>query len=127
MFGLARIFLVTGALGLATSADAQAPTPITTAFDGTYAGVSRDVSKYVTGRSQCPPGGVPAPLTITNGAVTPGADGGWQGTVSPQGALVLRNQHASRIDAQIDGQGTIKGQFSGTNCVITFVWRKQSR
>jgi hypothetical protein len=56
---------------------------------------------------------VPAvPLTITNGVVGIPGDY-WQGTVSPQGIAVMRNPKLSRVEAQIDRQGTIRGQYSG--------------
>jgi hypothetical protein len=81
----------------------------------------------------------PAPLTITNGVVgTPGKQW-WEGTVSSQGALVIRNPKFNRVEAQIDGQGTIRGQYSSelppdllaqigggsTNCIIKFVWQRE--
>jgi hypothetical protein len=30
------------------------------------------------------------------------------------------------LDGQIDGQGTIRAQYGGAGCSITYVWRKQS-
>jgi hypothetical protein len=30
-----------------------------------------------------------------------------------------------RVDAQIDPQGTIKGQYQGPACAVAYVWRKQ--
>ena len=47
---------------------------------------------------------------------TPGS-GWWEGTVSPHGALVIRNKSSMRADAPIDTQGTV---------IVTYVWRKQS-
>jgi hypothetical protein len=126
MFGRARILLTIAACMLATPIAAQAPTPATTAFDGKYAGVSRESSKTPAfPGAKCPPNGVPAPLTITNGVVGPGS-GGWEGSVSPQGSVVMRNSAAMRVDGQIDSQGTIRGQYGGAGCTIAFVWRKQS-
>jgi hypothetical protein len=125
MLGQTRVLLAAVAFMLATPVGAQSPTPTTTAFDGTYAGVSRVVSKYVTGTraSLCPQNGVPAPLTISNGAVQGPY---WQGSVSPQGALMMRAV-GMLYSGQIDGQGTVRGQINGTACVITITWQKKSR
>jgi hypothetical protein len=63
----------------------------------------------------------------------------WEGTVSPQGAAVMRNPNFARVDAQIDSRGTIRGEYrgelptsllaqisgNGTNCVVKFVWQKE--
>ena len=46
--------------------------------------------------------------------------------MNPQGVLVMRSPSSSRLDGQIDSQGTIRGQLSGTGCVVTWVWRKLS-
>jgi hypothetical protein len=73
----------------------------TTAFDGKYIGVSRESSKTASAPStECPPSHVPAPLTITNGVVWSDR-ASWEGTVSPQGAVVMRNPTFPRVDAQI--------------------------
>jgi hypothetical protein len=50
----------------------------------------------------------------------------WEGTMSPQGAMVIRNPKFSRVDAQIDPVGAIRGQYAGSACTVTFVWRKQT-
>jgi hypothetical protein len=122
--GRVKIVLTFVAFTLATPAAAQTPAPPTTAFDGTYAGVSADVSTVRQGR-RCPRIGVPVPLTIRNGVIKPPAGTGWTATVGPQGILVVRNQ-VSQVDAQIDGQGTMKWQYNGPDCIVTYVWRKQS-
>jgi hypothetical protein len=58
---------------------------------------------------------VPAvPLTITNGVVGIPADY-WQGTVSPQGIAVMRNPKLSRVEAQIDRQGTTEGNIAANS------------
>jgi hypothetical protein len=93
--------------------------PPTMPFDGDYTGVSRELTN---GGAGCSPSGVPATLMIRNSVVL----GYWQGTVSPQGAVVMRNPKFSRVNAQIDPGGTIKGQYGDPACTITFVWRKQS-
>jgi hypothetical protein len=119
-----------------------APAP-TTPFDGEYRGVSREVIDRGGNEHRCNPLArlvtPPAPLTITNGVVRTPGEGSWEGTVSPQGAVVMRNQNFSRVDAQIDSHGTIRGEYSGelppgllfqisgsgTNCVVRFVWQRR--
>jgi hypothetical protein len=98
----------------------------TTAFDGEYTGVSRESSKTASAPgADCPPNGVPAPLTITKGVVL-SDKASWEGAVSPQGVLVMRSGRFGRVDGQIDPDGTIKGQYGDSACSVTFVWRKQS-
>jgi hypothetical protein len=110
----------------ATSVAAQAPAP-TTAFDGKYVGVSRESSKSGSNPgAKCLPTGVPAPLTIRNGMIGKPGGEGWQGAVSPQGGLTMRNANSLRVDGQIDPQGTITAKYSGPACIATFVWRKQA-
>ena len=67
----------------------------------------------------------PDPLTIKNGAVRSKGSDRWTGTASPQGSLTIRNKRSMRVDAQIDPQGTIKGQYNGPACMVVYVWRKQ--
>jgi len=127
MFGRKRILITIAASALAMPVFAQTPAP-TTAFDGTYAGISREVSKSPSApRAKCPPSGAPAPLTIKNGVVVPSGPAGWEGTVSPQGVLIMRNERSVRVDGQIDPQGTIRAQYAGTGCITNFAWQKQSK
>ena len=40
----------------------------------------------------------------------------------------MRNPKFSRVDAQIDPHGAIRGQYNGGGskvCIITFVWKKE--
>jgi hypothetical protein len=46
----------------------------------------------------------------------------------------MRNQAFSRVDGQIDPQGTFRAEYSGeipprlgggTNCIVKFVWQKE--
>ena len=123
-----RIFLtIVAATVLTMPVAAQAPAPTTTAFDGTYAGVSADVSKSTAHGRQCPRESVPDALSIKNGAIRSKGGDRWKGTVTQQGGLVIRNKRSMRVDAQIDAQGTISGQYSGPACMVIYVWRKQSR
>ena len=126
MFGRARILLTVGVCALALPVAAQTPAPTTTAFDGTYTGISRDVSKSPSApRAKCPPSGALAPLTIKNGVIVSSGSAAWEGTVSPQGVLTLRNERSLRVDGQIDPQGTIRAQYAGTGCITNFVWQKK--
>jgi hypothetical protein len=125
MFDRARVFLTIAAFALALPAAAQAPAPTATAFDGKYAGVSADISKSTAHGRQCPREHAPDPLTINNGAVRSKGSDRWTGTASPQGSLTIRNKRSMRVDAQIDPQGTIKGQYNGPACMVVYVWRKQ--
>ena len=69
MFGRTKVFLTIVLAAAAPPLAAQTPAP-TTAFDGTYAGVSEEVSKNPSApRAKCPPSGALAPLTIKNGVV----------------------------------------------------------
>jgi hypothetical protein len=116
----------------------MASTPLPTRpFDGDYRGVSGEVSDSGSNEHGCYPHALtpPAPLTITNGVVrTPGRQW-WEGTVNPQGTVVIHNPKWNRVDARVDSQGTIRGQYGGefppdllaqiggdsTNCIIKFV------
>jgi len=113
---------------LATPVAAQAPVPTTTAYDGTYSGISRDVSKSPSApRAKCPPSGALAPLTIKNGAIVSPGSAAWEGTVNPDGVVTLRNNERSfRVDGRIDAQGTIRAQYGGTGCITNFVWQKKA-
>jgi hypothetical protein len=31
-----------------------------------------------------------------------------------------------RVDAQIDPQGAVTGQYNGPACMVVYMWRKQS-
>ena len=96
----------------------KVPAP-TLPFDGDYIGVSRESIGW---GPECPANGVPGMVTIRNSVVL----GRWQGTIGPQGAVVMQNPIFSRVDAQIDPQGFLKGKYSGRACTTTFVWRKQA-
>jgi hypothetical protein len=133
MFGRARILLTMAACMLVvTPVAAQAPAPITTAFDGTYIGVSRTLEGTMTNYStrQCPPSGRVAPLTIVNGIARTAGLGTAEGSVSPQGVLVMRAlagfAAGSRFEGQIDSQGTVTGRFTG-NCSYQVVWQRKGK
>jgi hypothetical protein len=124
MFGRVRILLTITASVAAIPVLAQAPVPPTTAFDGTYAGMSLETSSFMQGISAArwcaTTNRAPAPLTITKDVVRSQRGGSWEGSVSPQGVLVMRNARS------VASQGTIRGQYSGWGCVATYVWQKLS-
>jgi hypothetical protein len=108
----------------------------TMSFDGWYSGVPREVLDGESNRHTCDPRALPPPvgLRVSNGVVGIPGITSWEGTVSPQGAVVMRNRAFTRVDGQIDPQGTIRGQCSGelpsrlgggTNCIVKFVWQKE--
>jgi hypothetical protein len=100
----------------------------TTAFDGTYAGVSN------TGGGFCSPFmTVPRPLTIRNGVAQ--FQGGFQsqpnlnfeGGVSPQGDLRMKDQRSHIATGHIDqtGKATASVFNMDPNCTLVAVWQKQ--
>jgi len=105
-------------------------------FDGWYRGVSREVLDSGSDDHHCYPRALEPPhiLTIANGVIeTPNFEW-WEGTVGSQGAVMLHNPQFSLVDARIDAQGTIRGQYTGdipprlgggTNCIVKFVWQKE--
>jgi hypothetical protein len=121
-------------LAWATPVAAQAPAPTTTGFDGTYAGVSRTLEGTMLNQStRCPPLAQPGPLTIVGGVAqtalgnTSYVGGGTaEGSVTPQGVLVLRTPFGERIDAQIDGRGTVTGRYTSA-CNYQMVWQKENK
>jgi hypothetical protein len=126
LFGRTKVLLAIGLSATALPLAAQTPAPTTRTFDGTYAGVSREVSKSPSApRAKCPPSGALAPLTIKNGVVVSSGPAALEGTVGPDGVLILRNERSVRIDGQIDPQGTIRAQYSGTGCITNYVWKKK--
>jgi hypothetical protein len=128
MFGPAKILLTIAACMLATPVAAQAPAPATTAFDGTYAGVSRTLEGTMIAPSarSCPPNGRPGPLTIAGGVARAPWGGTAEGSVNAQGAVVMRAPNGARIDAQIDERGTVTGRLTSA-CSYQVVWQKKGK
>jgi hypothetical protein len=128
MLAGARILVTIAACMSATPAAAQAPASTTTAFDGTYVGVSRTALEGTVGARNCVRNGQPGPLTIAGGVVRWPAPyaGTAEGSVNAQGLLVLHTPYGSRIDVQIDGRGTVTGRFIGT-CSYQLVWQKEGK
>jgi hypothetical protein len=121
--------------------NAQSPPPAattTSAFDGTYVGVSAENNSRgntLAGRRANPQGyggargcstfRAPAKLTIANGlARVQWGDRTLEGQVTPQGALTMTTGYGQRFDGRIDDQHMVKGQFVGS-CAYTLTWQKQ--
>ncbi len=101
------IFLMLATVLTPTPAATQALGPTTNAFDGTYVGVSRELTLGKSARAtQCDQPGIPEPLTISNGVVRSTEGGGSEGSVNPQGVAVIRRSRGMRLNAQVDAQGT---------------------
>jgi hypothetical protein len=105
------------AIALPQLATAQA------AFDGTYVGVSGTTGQG--GSVNCPPMSTPAPLTISNGTVSSSVADSVQGTVGPDGRVVLHGKGSVRYDGQIDPSGTLKVGGGTPRCTFTFIWKKR--
>jgi len=131
--------LLTLAVGL--PANAQPPPPSanpTSAFDGTYVGVSaennssgntlaggRARTQGYAGARSCTTFRAPARLTITNGrARVRWGDRTLEGQVTPQDVLTMSTGYGQRFDGRIDDQHVVKGQVVGY-CAYTLTWRKQ--
>jgi hypothetical protein len=74
------------------------------------------------------PNGQPGPLTIAGGVArhTTVRAGTWEGSVNAQGVLVIHDPVGSRIDAQIDGRGTVTGRAT-SYCSYHMVWQKEGK
>jgi hypothetical protein len=126
MFGRRRVLLTIAACVLAMPIAAQSPAPATTtAFDGTYLGVSVTVEHTLgaTGATRFCGRGPPGTLKIVNGIAW--RDDRAAGSVSAQGVLAMRTARGSRIDGQIDGHGTITARLT-SYCSWRLIWQKQS-
>ena len=149
MLGGARILVTIAACMSAIPVAAQAPAPTTTAFDGTYVGVSRTVEGFAvsppgagpTGTRAsaggnpandgfgCTLNGQPGPLTIANGVARYSDRANWpEGSVNAQGVLVMRRPDGRTLDAHIDGRGTMTGRITGPwSCSYHMVWQKEGK
>ena len=115
-----------------------APGNTSSAFDGTYTGVSAEndsrANTLAGGRARpggyagsrsCPDFRAPARLTITSGlARVQWGDRTLEGQVTPQGALTMSTGYGQRFDGRIDDQQIAKGQLVGS-CAYTLTWQKQ--
>jgi hypothetical protein len=52
----------------------------------------------------------------------------FEGSVNAQGVLVMHTPAGERLDAQIDGRGTVTGRFTGGgDCSYKMVWQKEGK
>jgi hypothetical protein len=127
-------------LAMAPPINAQWPTPpanATSAFDGTYVGVSaennssgntlaggRARTQGYAGARSCTTFRAPARLTIANGrARVRWGDRTLDGNVAPDGSLTMSTGYGQRFDGRIEGQ-QIKGQLVGY-CAYNLTWQKR--
>jgi hypothetical protein len=108
----------------------------TTAFDGTYKGLSNrsaSASAVGTGPKAVDPSATgcqqfdePPPVTITNGLAQFQALGGtFAGYMTPQGHVRMTSGYGAAVDADFDPQAHIlRGRASSTNCHYDVVWQK---
>jgi hypothetical protein len=114
----------TAGLVLASLIAAHAQTP--SSYDGTYIGVSATLLNPGTREARsCQTLRAPPTLTISGGIVRIGwGTGPFNGAIGPQGTIALQNDYKSRLNAQIDAQGNIKGTI-GAQCTYDSLWRKR--
>jgi hypothetical protein len=123
------VLLTIAAFAWATPVAAQSAAPTTAAFDGTDAGLSRTSEGAINGTNSynCDRrNGWTAPLTIAGGVPRFNGITTFEGSVNAQGVLVMRNPSGERLDAQIDGRGTITGRITGS-CSYHMVWQKEAK
>jgi hypothetical protein len=76
------------------------------------------------------PNGQPGPLVIAGGVARYNGSAlgrvTWEGSVNAQGVLVMHDPQGSRIDAQIDGRGTVTGRAT-SGCSYYMVWQKEGK
>jgi hypothetical protein len=137
-----------GIFGLVAAAHAQTPAPsiATTAFDGTYTPISSTPENYeglangdpyLKARFQCRDTR-PEPLIIERGQarLSNATTGNFEGTVGPQGELVMRLISLAAwpegvmpgneiiLSVRIDRNGTARGRRVSRACAYDFVWQK---
>jgi hypothetical protein len=138
----ARLSLLLAAALLAAPAQAPAATAQggkTTAYDGTYVGVSaennsrgntlaggRDRTVGYAGSRGCRTFRAPARLTIVNGV----AQARWgeytlRGSPTADGRLTMRTGFGQKFEGRIDGRSMVEGQLVGY-CAYKLTWRKRS-
>jgi hypothetical protein len=126
MRNFARTICALAALTAAVPVVAQTQT--TTAFDGTYRGVSRTAEGGMGGRHRtraCTPDGIPATLIIASGAArTTEAESPMQGSITSQGVLVMRADRGGLFQGQIDGRGSVSGRLNA-DCAYLYIWQRQ--
>jgi hypothetical protein len=130
--------LLSFVVGMPVNAQSAPPSANpTTAFDGTYVGVSaennssgntlaggRARTQGYAGARACTTFRAPARLTITNGrARVRWGDRALEGNVAPDGFLTMTTGFGQKFDGRIEGP-QIKGQLVGY-CAYTLRWRRK--
>jgi hypothetical protein len=119
----------TGVFGCQYSFALQKAPVAMTAFDGTYAGISRTSEATAEPTGGCVPNGPPPPLTIVSGIARTlwGRPAQAEGYVSPEGILFMRAPNGYGFDGRIDDKGTITGRFAraGGACSYQMVYQKK--
>jgi hypothetical protein len=98
--------------------------------DGAHYGAAFQYGGNPENNIRCsPPPGPPGPLTIANGVARYSGRGNWpEGSVNAQGVLVIHVPYGNRLDAQIDGRGTVTGRITGAwICSYHMVWQKEGK
>jgi hypothetical protein len=74
------------------------------------------------------PDGQPGLLTIAGGVARFSTlrGGTWEGSVNAQGVLVIPGRDGERVNARIDGRGTVTGRYTG-DCSYQMVWQKEGK
>lgn len=106
----------------------------TTAFDGTYRGLSirgdsgagPGIQQFDIESTGCQPFTVPPTMTIANGLAQFQAVGAtFAGYVTPQGALTLDSGRGAKVNGNFDPQsGIFRGQANTINCRYDVAWQK---
>jgi hypothetical protein len=131
---------IIGCFGLLLAVYAT-PALSASAYDGTYQLVSstKVSATYTTrgGQTGSCPDRNPGPLTIVQGRVqyTSATGRHFEGTVSPQGRLLLNrieevlpnssNTFEMNVSGNVDRTGTIRAIQRSYSCSYNFVWQKQ--
>ena len=100
-------------------------TNTTNAFDGAYDG--NFIHNMSVGRTnvECPDLRIAPALTIRNGlAQFQGANGTFQGYVTPQGAVTMQSAHGDTFQGQIDPYFVLTGRATGPLCTYDTSWKR---
>ncbi len=125
LFGSSLLTVSALALPLGGAAAQGSPTNTTTAYDGSYVGSF--VQTTGPAGASCPNYKVAPALTIRNGVARFAAlDLEFQGTVTPEGQLMMRSEHGQTFQGQIDPYYVLKGRVTG-QCVYDATWHKYKK
>jgi len=124
LFGISLVTVSAFASAPGDAAAQGSPT-YTTAFDGSYVGSF--VQTTGPAGAACPNYKVAPALTIRNGVASFAAlDLHFQGTVTPQGQLMMQSEHGQTFEGQIDPYYVLKGRVTG-RCIYDATWHKYKK